>query len=154
MIKPAAVSLLLALSLASYGEGISYLKLSFKTSDPVYYLVSGKPTLTFDDSHLIVTAGDASENYARTDLDSFEFVGEATGLSQLDAGAVKCAVSGNSVVITGTDAASASLLDLNGRTMKRALRSDDAIAVDLSDLAAGIYVVALPDGHSFKVLKQ
>jgi hypothetical protein len=35
MIKPAAVSLLLALSLASYGEGISYLKLSFKTSDPV-----------------------------------------------------------------------------------------------------------------------
>ncbi len=152
------VCMLCALALAGFtaanAENTAYLKLNFKAEEsPVFYLVANNPSITFDADNMIVSVGEESVTYSRSNLDGFEFVSASSGVNDLFAADASWSFDGNLLQINNSEATSLKVYDVNGRQVAEATAANGALSADLSNLSHGVYLVNLQGSKSFKIIK-
>lgn len=116
--------------------------------------------IDMDGADLVIEWGeDKVDRYARSAVSRVNFRGDTTVTSigevpVADAGIIVM-VSSESLVVSGLkSSADAYLFDLSGVLMMSSRSVDNGDSIDISALEAGIYVVELSNGQSFKFMKR
>lgn len=122
----------------------------------VKYILEQTPVVTFVGDKLHIESTVVKDDHKLSDVDKFTFDKVSTSLDDLTAGDYLISVIDNHVLLQGfTPGSSVTLTDLQGRIVTRAVVATTGEAtVDMTELVAGVYVVATTGGKTFKVLKK
>lgn len=148
--------MLLSVGMACYGEVYSATTLVITLTDATTatYDVAKKPTISFDDVHMVVTSDAVETKYLRSNIENFYFLAEVEGIHQVD-GASNFGfrfVDGEHVQLSGIAAQHVTLYSISGQVVSSADPTDDKIEISLQGLPSGTYVLKVAD-HSIKITK-
>ena len=144
--------------LASYAEEQNILTLVFGDGTRLSYVLADRPKVTFDDTRLYVNAAEVADDYELASVRKFLFgKGEPTSIAAVDNGESRLTyVDGENVELSGLKSgARVVLCDASGSCLY--VVSSDAegcASLSLADRSAGVYVVSVEGGRSFKILKK
>lgn len=159
MNKIKRLALMLALTVASTISAMAqdtytYVNIDFKDESVVQFQLADKPELTFADDKLNVTAGTEVASYDYATVAGYHFTNEPTAIDQAVKGSLVVRFTDNEhIVIEGNDAFTAVLYDTAGHLID-SRRAAGSATLSLAGQSAGVYVVKVSDGKSFKFLKK
>ncbi len=160
--KRTIISLFAAAALSSAAvaqEPASTLLVNFHNGEVARYILSDTPVVTFEGDNLVVTSEKAQGTHARADVSHFEFKKEdiptgivAPGTNGADFTFVY--TDNNTVTVSSASLRYVDLYTAAGVKVATAYAADGTATLDLSGVAAGVYVVS-PDCHNaVKIVKK
>ena len=121
------------------------------------YLFSDLRCVDIDGADVVVEWGeDKADRYARTQVARINFKGDTTitSVAEIDDTVVVKVADGLLMVNGLQSSAEAYIFDLSGALMMSSRWVANGEAIDISHLDAGVYVVELSNGQSFKFMKR
>lgn len=153
----AALGLVMALGSFSSAQAqeFVYVNIDFKDATEIQFQLADKPELTFAGDKFVITAGTEVAEYDYATVAGYHFTNVATAIDNVAKGSLVVRFADNeNVVVEGNEAFTASLYDTAGRQLDRKASTGGTATLSLAGQTAGIYVVKLSDGKSFKFLKK
>ena len=154
----AVVALIAAVSLPSLAEEKTMLVVILQGGQQQSYVLADRPKVTFDATNLYITNAAVEDSYEMSKVVKFVFEkGDATGIAPVVAGENRITfVDGENVVLEGlTPATGVSLFDISGHLLgKTSADATGSASVSLSGQSAGVYIVGVAGGKSYKILKR
>lgn len=136
----------------------SLLTIVFHDGNKQSYVLTERPKVTFDATSLFVTGTTVSDTYRIAEVDKFVFdKGNPTDIRDVASGEVRLTfVDGENVLLEGLQpSAVVRLFDISGKSLASLKATADGKAsVSLEGGEAGVYVVSISDGRTFKVMKK
>lgn len=162
MKKAAILSLLMGLifsmsmSAADSEALVTRLTISKLDGTEIHYALADKPTVMFSEGNIVITNGVEVASYPKSEIADFHFTtGTMDAIESVDADDMMVRfVDNNNVVISGPGITSATAYDLQGIAVAHAKATNGTVTLDLSDKAAGIYLVSVPNHPTMKFLKK
>lgn len=162
MKKAAILSLLMGLifsmsmSAADSEALVTRLTISKLDGTEIHYALADKPTVTFSEGNIVITNGVEVASYPKAEIADFHFTtGTMGAIESVDADDMMVRfVDNNHIVISGPGITSATAYDLQGTAVAHAKATNGTVTLDLSDKAAGIYLVSVPNHPTMKFLKK
>ena len=162
MKKTVVLSLLMALlssitMLAADSEAlVTRLTISKLDGSEIHFALADKPTVSFADGNIVVTNNEEMVSYPKSEVADFHFTtGTMDALDKVDADDVLIQfVDNNHIVISGPGITTATAYNLQGIAVAQAKASNGTLTIDLSDMTAGVYVVAIANHPTMKFLKK
>lgn len=121
------------------------------------YVLADKPRVTFDGTQMNINSQSLSDTYTVSDVRKFVFQDDATAIAPVVAGEQRITFTdGANILLEGLKAGTqVALYDLSGHTLATTQATADGQAtLSLSSHTAGVYVVSVAGGRSFKLLKR
>lgn len=124
----------------------------------VKYVLADAPVITFPDTQLLITSSQAETCYERELVRRFYFEDATDDIKVVTVDRKELRIdysTADQVSIHGlSDASLVSAYDLTGKQiLPNAVADDNTVTLDISHLASGTYIIALPDHPSFKIKK-
>ena len=124
----------------------------------VKYVLADAPVITFPDTQLLITSSQAETRYERELVRRFYFEDATDDIKEVAVDRKEIRIdysTADQVTIHGlNDASLVSVYDLTGKQiLPIAVADDNTVTLNLSHLASGVYIIALPDHPSFKIKK-
>ena len=133
-----------------------YVKL--KTGDIKAFLLSEKPTVTFDSENIYINSSEFSTEYSN--VEEFNFMDKVTDINKVFSEKTQSLfgfkfIDGKIVTITGCKKSDRlAVYSVNGMKVSTdAERADDSIVIDLGNMPSGIYIINV-NSQSFKIYKK
>lgn len=121
------------------------------------YVLTDKPKVTFDGTQMNINSAQLSDAYTISEVKKFVFADDASAIAPVAAGEQRVTFTdGTNVVLEGLNAGTqVSLYDLAGHALATVKANGEGQAtLSLETQAAGVYVVSVSGGKSFKLLKR
>ena len=121
------------------------------------YVFSDVRCVDIDGADVVVKWGeDKADRYARTQVARINFKGDTTisSVTEIENTPVVKVVDGLLMVNGLESSAEAYIFDLSGTLMMSSRKVANGETIDISYLNAGVYVVELSNGQSFKFMKR
>lgn len=121
------------------------------------YVLADRPRVTFDESQMHIDAAQLSDTYAISAVKKFVFADDATAIADVVAGEQRLTfVDGKNVLLEGlAPGTTVALYDLSGHTLATTqVGAEGKASVSIEQQKAGVYVVGVAGGKSFKLLKR
>lgn len=132
-----------------------YLVIDLADETTQQFELAGGPVLTFGDGNFVLTAGTVVNTWKLSEVAGYHFSSQATDISSVAKGSLGIHFTDNeTIVVEGNEAFSASLFDTAGRTIDRKSSNGGSVSLSLAGQPAGVYIVKMSDGKSFKFLKK
>lgn len=124
----------------------------------IKYVLADAPVITFPDTQLRITSSQAETRYERELVRRFYFEDATDDIKVVTVDRKELRIdysTADQVTIHGlNDASLVSVYDLAGKQiLPIAVADGNIVTLDLSHLASGVYIIALPDHPSFKIKK-
>lgn len=135
---------------------VTRLTISKLDGTEIHYALADKPTVTFSEGNIVIANGEDIASYPKAEIADFHFTtGTMGAITVVDADDTMVQfVDNNHIVISGPGITSATAYNLQGISVAHAEASNGAVTIDLSDKAAGIYLVSVPNHPTMKFLKK
>lgn len=121
----------------------------------VSYVLEDTPKVTFVEDKLHIEATSISDDHLLANVDKFTFE-KSTGVESITTNNLRITITNDYVTMEGaTPGAIVNIVDIQGRlTLTTRVNDSGNVTMSLTDLSAGVYVVATSDGKTFKLLKK
>lgn len=124
----------------------------------IRYIIAENPRLTFDEENVYVQSDVAEAVYARSEIQTFTFEDYSVPSSLDDAEdqneIVFRYVARNLIEVTGDiQGASVRVYAMSGQVLQNFVAQGSLVQIDLTDLAAGIYIINI-NSRTLKVYKK
>lgn len=132
------------------------LVVTYKNSQTFSYVLADRPNVTFDGTQLFIKSDVFDDTHSMADIKTFTFA-DLSEISDVAADERRIVFTdAASVTLEGFAAGTAvSVSDMSGRVViSSAVAADSTATIDISQLPAGVYVIATADGKSYKILKR
>ncbi len=133
---------------------VTHLRINFTSGECTHYLLSDAPSIAFTDDDMVITVGETSTNVAKSTVDGFTFTDGQDGIAQAKVADTTFALSGDCLTVNGEKPSGVTITAVNGRQVASASAADQSVTIDLSGLAAGVYVVTANGSESIKIIKK
>lgn len=152
--------LALALTLAGIPASVlavdDTLVVTYKDNHTFSYVLADRPTVTFDATQMFIKSDIIDDSHALADVKTFTF-SDVSAISEISADERRIVFTdASTVTLQGfTAGTKISVSDIAGRFVLTTVVANDGTAtLNISQLIAGVYVVATTDGKSYKISKR
>lgn len=124
-------------------DAVNTLVITLTNETTATYSLAEMPVVTFDETHMIITADEVSTQYIRTEVKEFHFEQQTPeGISSVQNNFGFSYTDGHNIRLTGLAAQRAELYDMSGKRIGTATAIDgDAVILILQHLPAGSYIL-------------
>lgn len=138
-------------------EEVTRVTLTLTSGQEEHYLLADTPEITLSGDDLVIASDQAQATHPRAEVDHISFTKGPKSSLDLTAAPAQYAVSylGSALIISGKDLTSSTACSTAGQVMATAQAdTQGTIALDLTGLAAGVYVVTVEGHPSIKIFKK
>lgn len=153
----AAVAMGAAVMAVSAETLVTTLTVHLKNGNSEQFSLPDKPVITFGDENMEVKSQTMEASYLRADVDYFNF----DKLTNLEDGAIDSSIAmavdfidNNTLVVTAPRLSRVDVVAVNGAVVASAKAAGGVATLNLSKLAAGVYVVVPAECRAFKIVKK
>lgn len=157
MMKILLLLLLPLFSIVAVGEEtVEKLVVWAKDGTKVAFALAEKPTITFEESDMIITSNGVEVKYALENMARFTYEkSSTTGITNLNNGESSFKLDGESILFPSLKANSTvSVYTVNGTlVLQETVHSDGEYSFPISSLNTGVYIVNV-NGLTYKIVKR
>lgn len=141
---------------AATTETVTEMTIHLVSGEQYSFKLPDDPVVTFEGSDINVTSAAANISLVRNAVENIDFAKVTASITDIndDSDFLFSFYNNNTVVIAGKNVSTAAVYSIKGEELLRQTAVASQMTLDISQLSAGIYIIAVQGYQSIKIIKH